>query len=284
MPHMWTCRKLSRIGTSALVVGMCMISLLPSTGAAYGRRCSVGRGARTVRSSNDALIVARTERYYTSYIGCWRPTARVMTIARVPLGRRKSTAQVGFAISGSWIVVERAAGASCDARKTLRSLDIADGRQGYEVLTQTCLIGSPGEQDNKSVTLEGPWPPTVLDNGPAPVVRNGVILNLAIATNGNFAWTATGNTHLGSFDRATFGTVASGLFVPTGGMHDTNLSIVRSSKFPAVHMMNSMLSWTQFGAVRTYTMPNPREPVLPIRIQGPQPRVGYTPPPPPTIG
>lgn len=221
-----------------------------------------------VLTSRDMLVLALATRSNVEYVACWKPTARKTVLAREPRGKHVSAVVPGFAVSGPWVVIERRAGRSCNASRTIRSFNVVDERQGYVVATHTCHVGSSGEQDNRSMAFEGPWPPTVLDNGPAPGVRHGMILEIAIAANGDFAWTVTGSTYPGSFDAASFGPVASGLFVPAGGGHDTNLSILRLPKFFPLNMKENTLSWSQFGVPLTYSMPTPGASVLPVRIQG----------------
>ncbi len=275
----WTFRRLGRAGFAALVLAVCAISLVPGTSVAYGRRCPVERGAKIVDSSSD-VVVTRVVRSEARYVACWRPTARRMTLLHESRKRFELAPKAGVLISGRWVVVEQSEGRSCDALRTVRSLDVLSGKQGYVVSTHTCRIGSSGNQDATGTTSEGPWPPTVLDNGPAPTVRDEAIVNIAVATNGDFAWAVAGETYAGSFDRGTFGPVASGLFVPAGNRHDTNLSIVGLPSFPVLHIEGDVVSWTQFGAALAYTMPAPGTPVLPITIQGSNDGHAFTPSPP----
>jgi hypothetical protein len=248
--------------------------LTPTVGvaAAAGQSCT---GRRTVVSDADISLLATTNANTIAYLACDRASGKMM---RLPVKGARGES-VAFALSGPWVAIETTHGSHCRSLRTLLSYNPSEHRRGFAVSARTCRIGASGERDVVAEPPDSPFPPPVLDDGPLPAVRRGLIRDILIAANGNFAWRATGRTYPASSDARNFGPIAWGLFIPAGAGHDTNLAIGSQPALGSLAVTRNTLSWTRGGgSPYTYLMPTPGEPVFPIRISGPRPSVSATPP------
>jgi hypothetical protein len=255
------------------VISTAAATLAPTAGvaAAAGHACA---GRRVVVSDADISLLAATHGNVIAYLACERASGRRVRLPIKGAGPRGGS--VAFALSGPWVAVET----TCRSPHKLFSYNPLEHRRGFAVSARTCRVGSTGERDVGPEAPESPFPLPVLDNGPLPAVRRGLIRDILIAANGNFVWQATGPTYPGSSDSRNFGSIAWGLFIPAGAGHDTNLAI--DSQPPVLgdlKMTSDTLSWTRGGEIPyTYLMPAPGEPVFPMKISGPQPSISATPP------